>query len=406
MPREGNARKGSLLATVLFALTAATLALADDTPGVTATEIKIGNTNPHSGPASAYSVIAKLESAFFKMVNDQGGVAGRKINFISLDDGYSPPKTVEQVRRLIEEDQVALLFNTSGTACNTAIQKYVNQKQVPQLFIGSGADKFGDYQHYPWTMGFQPSYRTEAQIYAKYILKEKPNAKIAILYQNDDFGKDYPTGMKDVLGDNFDKMVVTASYETTDPTIDSQITSLQAAGANVLLVAASPKFAAQAIRKVHELDWKPLFFMSYTSTSIGAVINPAGPENAIGIISAGFVKDPADPNSKNDTGMNEWRDFMAKYMPGADTTDGNYLFAYAVSKAMLQVLKQCEGNFTRENIMKQAANLHDLELPTLLPGIRVKTSPTNYHPIRQMQLGKFDGTHWVPLGDLITGAGN
>jgi branched-chain amino acid transport system substrate-binding protein len=406
MPREGNARKGSLLATVLFALAAATPALADDTPGVTATEIKIGNTEAYSGPASAYSVIAKLESAFFKMVNDQGGVAGRKINFISLDDGYSPPKTLEQVRRLIEQDRVALLFNTTGAACNSAIQKYVNQKQVPHLFLGTGADKFGDYQHYPWTMGFQPSYRTEAQIYAKYILKEKPNAKIAILYQNDDFGKDYPTGMKDVLGDNFDKMVVTASYETTDPTIDSQITSLQAAGADVLLVAASPKFAAQAIRKVHDLDWKPLFFMTYTSTSIAAVINPAGPQNAIGMISAGFVKDQADPNSRNDTGMNEWRDFMAKYMPGADTTDGNYVFAYSISKAMLKVLEQCEGNFTRENIMKQATNLHDLELPTLLPGIRVNTSPTNYHPIRQMQLGKFDGTHWIPLGDLVTDAGD
>jgi branched-chain amino acid transport system substrate-binding protein len=395
-----------LLATVLFALAAATPAVADETPGVTATEIKIGNTIAYSGPASAYSVIAKLEAVFFKMVNDQGGVAGRKINFISLDDGYSPPKTLEQVRRLIEQDHVALLFDTTGAACNSAIQKYVNQKQVPHLFLGTGADKFGDYQHYPWTMGFQPSYQTEARIYAKYILKEKPNAKIAILYQNDDFGKDYPAGMKAVLGDSFEKMVVTASYETTDPTIDSQLTSLQAAGADVLLVAASPKFAAQAIRKVHDLDWKPLFFMTYTSTSIAAVINPAGPQNAIGMMSAGFVKDQADPNSRNDTGMNEWRDFMAKYMPGADTTDGNYVFAYSISKAMLQVLKQCEGNFTRENIMKQATNLHDLELPTLLPGIRVNTSPTNYHPIRQMQLGKFDGTHWIPLGDLVTDAGN
>jgi branched-chain amino acid transport system substrate-binding protein len=254
--------KRSLLATVLFALTAAAPAVADDTPGVTATEIKIGNTDAYSGPASAYGVIAKLETAFFKMVNDQGGVAGHKINFISLDDGYSPPKTVEQVRRLIEEDQVALLFNTLGTPTNSAIVRYVNQKKVPQLFISTGADKWGDYQHFPWTMGFQASFRTEARIYAKYILKEKPNAKIAILYQNDDLGKDYLAGMKDVLGDNFDKMVVTASYETTDPTIDSQITSLQAAGANVLLVAAIPKFAAQAIRKVHDLDWKPLFFMS------------------------------------------------------------------------------------------------------------------------------------------------
>jgi branched-chain amino acid transport system substrate-binding protein len=397
--------KRSLLATVLFALTAAAPAVADDMPGVTATEIKIGNTNPYSGPNSAYSVIAKLETAFFKMINDQDGVGGRKINFISLDDGYSPPKTVEQVRRLIEEDQVALLFNTLGTACNTAIQKYLNQKQVPHLFLSTGADKWGDYQHFPWTMGYNPSYRTEAQIYAKYILANKPDAKIGILYQNDDFGKDYLAGMKDVLGDKFDKMVATASYEATDPTIDSQITTLQDAGANVLLVAAIAKFAAQAIRKVHDLDWKPLFFLTYTSTSVSAVIKPAGPENAIGMITAGFLKDPTDPTFKNDAGMNEWRDFMAKYMPGADTTDFTYVFAYAVSKAMLQVLKQCEGNFTRENIMKQAANLRDLD-PTLLPGIKVNTSPTNYHPIRQMQLRKFDGTTWVRLGDVITGAGN
>jgi branched-chain amino acid transport system substrate-binding protein len=398
--------KRSLLAAVLFALTAATPAVADDMPGVTATEIKIGNTDAYSGPVSANAVIAKLETAFFKMVNDQGGVAGRKINFISLDDGYSPPKTLEQVRRLIEEDQVALLFNNLGTPTNSAIERYVNQKKVPHLFIATGADKWGDYQHFPWTMGFQPSNRTEAQIYAKYILKEKPNPKIAILYQNDDFGKDYVAGVKDVLGEKFDKMVVTASYEATDPTIDSQITSLQAADANVLLVAAIPKFAAQAIRKVHDLDWKPLFFMTGTSASIGAVINPAGPENAIGVITAGYLKDPNDSIWKNDAGMNEWRAFMAKYMPGADTTNGYYVYAYAVSKAMLQVLKQCEGNFTRENIMKQAANLHDLELPTLLPGIKANTSPTNYHPIRQTQLAKFDGTHWVRFGDVMTGAGN
>jgi branched-chain amino acid transport system substrate-binding protein len=399
-------KKQSLLATVLFAIAAAAPAFADDMPGVTATEIKIGNTDAYSGPASAYGVIAKLETAFFKMVNDQGGVAGRKINFISLDDGYSPAKTVEQVRRLVEEDQVALLFNNLGTPCNSAIQKYVNQKQVPQLFISTGADKFADYQHFPWTIGFQPSYRTEAQIYSKYILATKPDAKIGILYQNDGFGKDYLAGVKDALGADFDKMVVTASYETTDPTIDSQITSLQAAGTNVLLVAATPKFAAQAIRKVHDLDWKPLFFMSYVSISVGAVIKPAGSENAVGMITAGFLKDPNDPTWKKDTGMSEWRDFMAKYMPGADMADVNLVFAYGISKAMLQVLNQCEGDFTRENIMKQAANLHDLELPTLLPGIKVNTSPTNYHPIRQMQLEKFDGTTWVRFGDLIAGASN
>jgi branched-chain amino acid transport system substrate-binding protein len=398
--------KRSLLATVLFAIAAAASAVAGDVPGVTATEIKIGNTDAYSGPGSAYSVIAKVETAFFKMVNDQGGVAGRKINFISLDDGYSPPKTVEQVRRLVEEDQVALLFNTLGTACNSAIQKYVNQKQVPQLFISTGADKFADYQHFPWTMGFQPSYRTEAQIYSKYILANKPDAKIGILYQNDDFGKDYLVGVKDALGADFDKMVVTASYETTDPTIDSQITGLQAAGANVLLVAASPKFAAQAIRKVHDLDWKPLFFLSNVSISVGAVLKPAGTENAIGIISAAYMKDPNDPTWKSDVGMNEWRDFMGRYMPGAETTDIFAVFAYGISKTMLQVLNQCEGDFTRENIMKQALNLHNLELPTLLPGIKVNTSPSNYHPIRQMQLAKFDGTTWVRFSDVIAGAVN
>ena len=397
-------KKQSLLATVLFAIATATPEVANDIPGVTATEIKIGNTDAYSGSGSAYSVIAKLETAFFKMVNDHGGVAGRKINFISLDDGYSPPKTLEDVRQLIEEDQVALLFNNLGTACNSAIQKYVNLKQVPQLFISTGADKFADYQHFPWTMGFQPSYRTEAQIYSKYILANKPDAKIGILYQNDDFGKDYLVGVKDALGADFDKMVFAASYETTDPTIDSQITSLQAAGANVLLVAASPKFAAQAIRKVHDLDWKPLFFLSNVSISVGAVLKPAGTENAVGIISAAYMKDSNDPTWKSDAGMNEWRDFMAKYMPGADTTDIFAVFAYGVSKTMLQVLNQCEGDFTRENIMNQALNLHDLELPTLLPGIKVNTSPTNYHPIRQMQLAKFDGATWVRFSDVIAGA--
>ena len=398
--------KSSLLATVLFTFTAAASAFAADMPGVTAIEIKIGNIMPYSGPASAYGAIGKVEAAFFKMVNEIGGINGRMINFDSLDDGYSPAKAVEDARQLVEQDGVAFVFNSVGTPSNSAIQKYLNQKQVPHLFLSTGADKWGDYQHFPWTMGFNPSYRTEAQIYSKYILANKPDAKIGILYQNDDFGKDYLAGMKDVLADKFDKMVVTASYEATDPTIDSQITSLQGAGANVLLVAASAKFAAQAIRKVHNLDWKPLFFMSYVSTSVGEVIKPAGPENAIGMISARYTKDPNDPTWKNDAGMNEWRDFMAKRMPGADTADSNYVLAYSVSKVMLQVLKQCEENFTRENIMKQAANLHDLELPTLMPGIKVNTSPTNYRPIRQMQLAKFDGTHWVPFGDVITGAGN
>ena len=309
----------------MLAAAVTTGATAADTPGVTATEIKIGNTVPYSGPASSYGVLGKLESAFFGMVNEQGGVAGHKINFISLDDNYSPPKTVEQIRRLVEEEQVAFTFATLGTPTNSAIVRYMNQKKVPQLFVSHRRRQVGRLQADPWTIGWQPSYRTEAQIYTKYILQQKPNAKIAILYQNDDFGKDYPNGVKDVLGDKFDKIVVTATYETTDPTIDSQITTLQASGADVLLVAAIPKFAAQAIRKVHDLNWKPMFFMSNVAISVGAVMTPAGPENGIGIISAAYLKDSSDPTWKDDAGMNEWRDFMTKYMPGADQTDGGYM---------------------------------------------------------------------------------
>jgi branched-chain amino acid transport system substrate-binding protein len=379
-------------------------ARAADTPGVTATEIKIGHTIAYSGPASGYGVIGKFETAFWNMVNDQGGVAGRKINFISLDDGYTPPKTVEQVRRLVEQDQVAFLFNNLGTPTNSAIWHYVNQKKVPHLFISTGADKWGDYKNYPWTMGFQPSYRTEAQIYTKYLLQQKPGAKLAVLYQNDDFGKDYPAGVKDVLGDKFDKMAVTASYETTDATIDSQVTTLQASGADVLLVAAIPKFAAQSIKKVHDLGWKPMFFMTNVAISVGTVMVPAGPENSIGMISTNYLKDSTDPRWANDPGMNQWRDFMTQHMPGADMTDLSYVFAYAVSLTMLKVLRQCGDDFSRENIMKQAANINDYENPMTLPGIRINTSPTNFHPIRAMQLMKWDGKTWVPFGDIIEGA--
>jgi branched-chain amino acid transport system substrate-binding protein len=380
-------------------------AAADDLPGVTATELKIGNTNAYSGPASAYGVIAKTQAAFFQMVNDQGGVGGRKINFISYDDGYSPPKTVEQVRRLIEEDQVACLFNNLGTATNTAIQRYVNQKKVPHLFISTGADKWGDYKHFPWTMGYQPSYRTEAQIYTKYMLSLDPNAKLAILYQNDDFGKDYPAGVKDILGDKYSSVVIKeASYETTDPTVDSALATLQASGAEYLLVAATPKFAAQSIKKVHDLGWKPTFFMTNVSISVGSVMTPAGPDNGIGIITTGYMKDPTDPAFKDDPGMNEWRAFMAKYVPGADLTDASHSFAYGVSMVMWQVLKQCNGDFSRENIMKQATNLHDPYDPILLPGIKVNTTPSNYHPIRAMQLQKWDGKTWVRFGDVIEGS--
>jgi branched-chain amino acid transport system substrate-binding protein len=394
------------LAAAMLAVVVTTGATAADTPGVTATEIKIGNTVPYSGPASSYSVLGKLESAFFGMVNEQGGVAGHKINFISLDDNYSPPKTVEQIRRLVEEEKVAFTFATLGTPTNSAIVHYMNQKKVPQLFVSTGADKWGDYKQTPWTIGWQPSYRTEAQIYTKFILQQKPDAKLAILYQNDDFGKDYPNGVKDVLGDKFGKMVVTASYETTDPTIDSQITALQSSGADVLLVAAIPKFAAQAIRKVHDLNWKPMFFMSNVSISVGAVMTPAGPENGVGILSAAYLKDSSDPTWKDDPGMSEWRAFMNKYMPGADQTDGGYIAAYGLCKTMLQVLQQSNGDFSRANIMNQVTSLHDVANPVLLPGIKISTSPTNYHPITAMQLEKWDGKTWVLFGNVIQGAGS
>ena len=376
---------------------------AADTPGVTATEIKIGNTSPYSGAASTYGVLGKLEAAFFGMVNEQGGVAGHKITYISLDDTYAPPKTMEQMRRLVEEDQVAFSFATLGTPTNSAIVRYMNQKKVPHLFLATGADKWGDYKQYPFTIGWQPSYRTEAQIYAKYILKEKPNGKIALLYQNDDFGKDYVLGLKDVLGDRFDKMVTTASYEATDATVDSQLNSLKGIGADVLVVAALPKMAAQSIRKLHDLDWHPLFLMSNVAISVGAVMIPAGPENGIGIVTGAYLKDASDPTWANDPGMNEWRAFMDKYLPGADKADNNYIAAYALSKTMLQVLKQCNGDFSRENIMAQANNLHELDIPVLLPGLKVNTSPTNHHPVRAMQLMRWDGKKWVLFGDVIQG---
>jgi branched-chain amino acid transport system substrate-binding protein len=395
-----------LMTTVFVSALAVGGARAEDTPGVTKDEIKIGNTEAYSGPASAYGAIGKTESAFFKMVNDEGGINGRKINFISLDDGYSPPKTVEVVRQMLEQDGVAFFFNILGTPPNTAIQKYLNARKVPQLFVATGADKWGNYKDFPWTIGLQPSYRVEARIYARYILKEKPNAKIAILYQNDDFGKDYVAGMKDILGDKYKQMVTEASYETSDATIDSQVVSLQGSGADVLLIAATPKFAAQSLRKVYDIGWKPsLEFLTNVSLSVGAVMKPAGVEKAVGVITSAYGKDPTDPAWKDDPGLNQWRAFMAKYMPGSDLTDANYVYGYGASLVMVQVLKQCGNDLSRENIMRQAANLKDLDLPTSLPGIRINTSPTNYHPFTQMQLQKWDGTTWVRFGEIINGDG-
>ncbi len=376
------------------------------TVGVTATEIKIGNTMPYSGPASAYGAIGRGHTAFFKMVNEKGGINGRKVNFITLDDAYSPPKTVEQVRRLVEQDEVAFVFNPLGTPSNTAIQKYMNQKKVPQLFVSSGADKWGDYKDFPWTMGWQPSYRTEAQIYAKYILQQNPHAKIAVLYQNDDFGKDYLTGLRDALGANYAKFVVKeASYEVTDATIDSQAIALKDSGADVLVTAATPKFAAQMIRKVFDIGWKPLHCLTNVSISVGSVMQPAGPEKGVGIISADYRKDPTDARWKDDAGMGEWRAFMKQYLPDADLSDNDYVFSYGVCLTLRQVLQQCGGDLSRENIMKQAASLKDFTVPVLLPGIKLNTSATNYHPMRQMQLVKWTGKTWDLFGDLIEGTG-
>jgi len=379
-------------------------ARAAGTPGVTATEIKIGNTMPYSGPASSYSVIGRTEAAFFKMVNDQGGVAGREINFISLDDGYSPPKTVEDVRQLVEQDEVDFCFQNLGTPCNSAIAPYLNMKKVPHLFVGSGASKWSDHTKYPWTIGWQPNYRTEAQIYMKFMMQTVKDPKLGILYQNDDFGKDYPTGVRDTLGADWDKIVVkSVSYETTDATIDSQISELQSSGANVLLVAGIPKFAAQSIRKVADLNWKPTFFMSNVATSVGTVMQPAGPEKSIGMLSTQYLKDPTDATWKDDAGMKEWRAFMAKYNPSGDVTDAATVFAYGISLTMLQVLKQCDGDFSRENVMKQAETLRDVDNPTLLPGIKISTSRTDHRPIKAMQMVRWDGKTWLRFGNLIEG---
>jgi ABC-type branched-subunit amino acid transport system substrate-binding protein len=373
--------------------------------GATDTEIKLGNIMPYSGPASAYGVIGKTEAAYFKMVNDAGGINGRKIDFISYDDSYSPPKTVEQARKLVESDEVLLLFNPLGTPPNSAIHKYMNAKKVPQLFVATGATKWNDPKDFPWTMGWQPSYQSEARIYAKYILKEKPNAKIAVLYQNDDYGKDYLKGLKDGLGDKAASMIVAEeSYETSEPTVDSHIVKLKSTGADVFFDVTTPKFAAQAIKKTAEIEWKALHILNNVSASVGSVLKPAGYENAQGVISASYLKDASDPQWDNDPGMKQFVDFLAKNYPEGNKLDASTVVGYGVSQTMMQVLKQCGDNLTRENIMKQAANLHDMKMPMLLPGITLSTSPTDFAPIKQMQLEKFDGNSWKLFGDVMSGS--
>jgi len=372
-------------------------------PGASATEIKLGQTMPYSGPASAYGTIGRVHQAYFKMINDNGGINGRKVNLISLDDGYSPPKTVEMVRRLIEQDEVLALFQTLGTPPNSAIQKYVNSKKVPHLLLATGATKWGDPKNFPWTMGFNLSYQAEGHIYAKWLLKNKPNAKIGVLYQNDDYGKDVLKGVKDGLGAAGAKMIVSEqSYEVTDPTVDSQVIALQGAGADTFINITTPKFGAQAVRKAWDSGWKPLHIINNVSASVGSVLVPAGLDKSVGLITVQYYKDPNDPQWKDDPAMLEWRAFMGRYYKEGDPKDASNLYAYITAQTMVQILKQCGNDLTRENVMKQAANLKNFKSNLLLPGMSINTGPNDYYPIEQAQLAKFTGTLWQGFGELIS----
>ena len=391
-------------AATLIAVASPALAQKKYDTGASDTEIKIGNTNPYSGPASAYGTIGKTIEAYFKKVNAEGGINGRKINFITYDDGYSPPKTVEQARKLVESDEVLLLFQTLGTPSNTAIQKYMNSKKVPQLFVATGATKWGDPKNFPWTMGWQPNYQSEGRIYAEYLLKNHPNGKIGILFQNDDYGKDYVKGLKDGLGAKAKTMIVSElPYETTDPTVDSQIINLKAAGADVFYNVTTPKFAAQAIKKAHEIGWQPVHLLNNVSNSVGSVLKPAGLEASKGILSTQYLKDPTDPSWDNDAGKKEWVAFMDKYYPDGDKTSTFTVYGYLVAQTLVQTLKQCGDNLTRENVMKQAASLKNMELPMLLPGVKINTSDKDFYPIEQMQMEKFNGERWELFGPIMSG---
>jgi ABC-type branched-subunit amino acid transport system substrate-binding protein len=398
-------RLGALSAAIAVLAVTSSGALAQkkyDT-GATDTEIKIGNIMPYSGPASAYGVIGKTEEAYFKKINAEGGINGRKINFISYDDAYSPPKTVEQARKLVESDEVLFIFDPLGTPPNSAIQKYMNSKKVPQLFVATGATKWNDPKDFPWTMGWQPNYQSEAQIYAKYILKEKPDAKIAVLYQNDDYGKDYLKGLKDGLGAKAASMIVIEeSFETSEPTVDNHIVKLKATGADVFFNISTPKFAAQSIKKLAEIGWKPLHFLNNVAASVGSVIKPAGYENAQDIISAAYMKDASDKQWDNDPGMKEFSAFLEKDFPEGNKLDILVVQGYGSAQTLVEVLKNCGDNLTRENVMKQAASLKDFRTEILLPGIKINTGPTDFAPISQLQLMKFKGQQWELFGDVIS----
>jgi branched-chain amino acid transport system substrate-binding protein len=385
-------------------LTGAMTANATELRGVSSTEIKVGQTMPYSGPVSAFGALGKGEVGYFKMLNERGGINGRKVNLISLDDGYAPPKSVEQTRRLVESEEVALIFSSIGTAHNTAIAKYLQSKNVPQLFVGSGASKFADIAQYPQaTLGVQAPFRYEARLYARYALAKNPNARFAVISQNDDFGRDYLLGLKDVLGDKYDSLVTAATYEVQDPTIDSQIVKLKASGADVFIIAATPKFAAQSIRKAYEIGWRPMTFLSNVAVWVSTVMEPAGLQAGIGILSTAYVKDPDDPAWKDDSGVKGWREFMIKYIPEADLHDTNYVNAYNSAMTLEAVLRACGDDLSTENILAQAFSIHDLELPMLLPGIRVNTSSTDHVPVDQMQFMRFNGKSWERFGELETG---
>ena len=371
-------------------------------PGVTDTEIKIGNVMPYSGPASAYGMNGKVQAAYFKKINDHGGINGRKINFISYDDAYSPPKTVEQARKLVESDEVLLIFNPLGTPGNAAIHKYMNAKKVPQIFVGSGASKWNDPKNYPWTMGWIPNFQTEGRILAQYVLKEKPTGKVAIFYQNDDYGKDYLKGFKDGLGEHANIIVIEESYEVSEPTIDTHVVKMKSVGADVLISFTTPKFAAQTIKKAAELNWKPLQIVPSVSSSIGAVIKPAGMDSAQGIISATYAKDATDPQWDDDPGIKEFRALMNEYLPGANLAESSAMVGYNTATSMAEVLRRCGDNLTRENVMKQASNLKNFEQGGLLPGITVSTTPTDFAPIKQLRLMRFEGNRWQLFGDVIS----
>ena len=369
-------------------------------PGITATEILIGQTMPYSGPASSYAPIGHVEVAYTQFINDRGGINGRKIKLLSLDDGYSPPKTLEQTRKLVEEENVSFIFQPLGTPTSMATRRYLNQKKVPQLFVGSGATQFGDRESFPWTMGWQISYQIEGRVYARYILAEKPNAKIAVLYQNDDSGKDFLKGFKDGLGDKASMIVAAVSYEPTDPTVDSQIVQLHSSGADTLYASSIPKVTAMAVRKVRDLGWNPLFVISSVGSSVAAALAPAGLEKSVGLVTGAYLKDPSDPQWADDPGFKDWLAFMKKYQPGGDLADASNVYGYSVTQTLAIVLKQCGEDLSRENIIRQAANL-DIELPLLHKGIRFRTTATDYYGIKKMRLQRFDGKAWVPFGEPV-----